>query len=245
MVDLPFLLSILALLILFAAAFIKATLGFGESLFAIPLLTMVVGVQIATPLISLIAATVTLFMMVQGWQKIDLGATWRLTLAAAVGVPAGIFGLSRFPSVWLVVGLGIMLILTGLFYLLKPTLPPINNPRWAYLFGFLSGLFGGAYSMASPPTLVYSTMRRWEPEQFRVTLQSFFLPLSAMILVGHFTAGLWTPQVLKLYALSWPIMIAAFWIGNRFSEGLDAERFERIVYLSLVVLGAVLIFRLI
>lgn len=239
-------LSIVAgtLLILFLAAFIKATLGFGESLVAIPLLTMVTGVQMATPLISLIAATITLLMMMRGWQRIDFGATWRLTLAAAVGVPIGIFGLSRFPSIWLVVGLGVMLILTGLFYLTKPTLPPIKDPRWAFFFGFLTGTFGGAYSMASPPVLVYSAMRRWEPEQFRITIQGFFLPLSAMILIGHAAAGLWTPQVLGLYAISWPIMLVAFWVGNRVSEGLDAQRFERIVYMSLIVLGSVLIYRL-
>ena len=70
---------ILALSILFLAAFIKATLGFGESLVAIPLLTMVVGVQIAAPLVSLIAATVTLLILVRSWTHIDLGATWRLT----------------------------------------------------------------------------------------------------------------------------------------------------------------------
>lgn len=236
--------TILVLTILFLAAFIKATLGFGESLVAIPLLTMVVGVQMATPLISLIAATVTLFIMLRSWEQIDLGATWRLTVSAAVGVPAGIWGLSRFPSIWLVAGLGAMLILTGLFYLTRPTLPPIHNPSWAYLFGFLSGTFGGAYGVASPPTLVYSTMRRWKPEQFRVTLQSFFLPLSAMILIGHAASGLWTPQVLWLYAISWPIMLIAFWVGNRLSRQLDREAYERIVYTSLIVLGSALIGRL-
>lgn len=243
MPDLSILIIALTFFILFTGAFIKATLGFGESLFAIPLLTMVVGVQVATPLMSLIAATVTLFLLLQGWQKIDFSATWRMTLAAAFGVPLGIWGLSRFPSVWLVVGLGVMLILTGLFYLLKPTLPPIQKPQWAYLFGVLSGLFGGAYSMGSPPALVYSAMRRWESDQFRVTLQSFFLPLSAMILIGHASAGLWTYSVLWFYAISWPFMLLAFWLGNIVDQRLQSQRFERILYVSLIILGSVLIYR--
>ena len=245
LLELSILTITVTLLILFLAAFIKAVLGFGESLVAIPLLTLVIGVQAATPLVSLIAATVTLLIMTRSWQKIDLGATWRLTLSAAIGIPAGIWGLSRFPSIWLVIGLGVMLILTGLFYLTRPTLPPLQDQRWAYLFGFLSGIFGGAYSMASPPTLVYSTMRRWSPEQFRVTLQSFFLPVSAMILIGHAAAGLWTSQVLWLYAISWPVMLVAFWAGNRFSQQLETALFERIIYVSLIILGGVLIYRLV
>lgn len=239
----PITTAFLILSILFLAAFIKSTLGFGESLVTIPLLTLVLGVQMATPLISLIAATITLLIMIRSWDEIEFGATWRLTLSAAFGVPAGIWGLSRLPSSWLVNGLGMILILTGLYYLARPALPPIQHPGWAYLFGFLSGLLGGAYSMASPPTLVYSTMRRWEPSRFRATVQSFFLPLSGMILIGHAAAGLWTSQLLLFYAISWPIMLLAFWIGSKVGQRLKREIYERVVYTSLIVLGLALILR--
>jgi len=245
MVDLPITFTLLTLLILFLAAFIKAALGFGESLVSIPLLTMVIGVQMAAPLVSLIAATVTVFMLARSWTQIDFGATRRLTISAAIGIPFGIWGLSRFPSLWLVVGLGIMLILTGLFYLLKPTLPPVKDQRWAYLFGFLGGIAGGAYSIVGPPILVYCAMRRWSPEQFRVNLQGFFLPVSAVILTGHAVAGLWTPQVLWLYVLSWPIMLIAYLVGSRFSQHLGSEHFERLIYIALIVMGAALLYRLV
>lgn len=229
------------LAILFLAALVKAILGFGESLLAIPLLTLVLGIQTASPLVSLLAATVTLLMLIRHWQQVDLAATWRLIVAAVVGVPLGVWGLKSLPAAWVTTALGVLLILVGLYNLARPQLKPLHDNRWSYLFGFLAGLLGGAYNMASPPVLIYGAVRRWSPAQFRVTLQSFFLPVSLLILIGHATAGLWTNRVLSLYGLAWPVMLAAFWLGSRLNEQINPERFGRLLYGALIVLGFVLL----
>lgn len=232
---------ITTLLILFGAALVKATLGFGESLLAIPLLTLVLGVQTATPLVSLLAATVTLLMLLRNWRQIDLAATWRLIMAALVGVPLGVWGLKTLPSAWVTTALGILLILVGLYNLTRPKLLALQGHHWSYLFGFLAGLFGGAYNMASPPMIIYGAVRGWSPEQFRVTLQSFFLPISILVLLGHATAGLWTAPVLRLYLLAWPVMVVAFWVGSRLNAWIDPSRFGRLLYSALIVLGVLLL----
>jgi uncharacterized membrane protein YfcA len=234
-------LVVVCLAILFVAALTKATLGFGESLLAIPSLTLFLGVQVAAPLVSLVAASVTLMMIVKSWREIELRTTWRLVLAAILGVPVGVWGLKLLPAAWVTAALGILVILVGLYYLVRPTIAGLKGAHWTYLFGFLSGLLGGAYNMASPPMIVYGASRRWSPEQFRVTLQSFFLPISAMILVSHASAGLWTKQVLHLYLISLPVMSIAFWLGNRLSQRIEARSFERLVYVALIVLGIMLL----
>lgn len=229
------------LAILFLAALVKAILGFGESLLAIPLLTLVLGIQTASPLVSLLAATVTLLMLLRNWRAIDLAATWRLIAAAVVGVPLGVWGLKLLPATWITMILGVLLIGVGLYNLARPQLRPLYGQQWSYLFGFLAGLLGGAYNMASPPVLIYGAVRQWSPAQFRVTLQSFFLPVSVLILIGHASAGLWTSRVLSLYGLAWPVMLAAFWLGSRFTEQINAERFGQLLYGALIVLGIVLL----
>ncbi len=230
------------LAILFLAALTKATLGFGESLLAIPLLTLIVGIQTAAPLVSLLAATVTLFLLVRNWQQIDLTAMWRLLVAAVVGVPVGVWGLTTLPQAWIARLLGLLLILVGSYNLLQPKMSGLRDQRWPYLFGFLAGILGGAYNMASPPVLIYGAVRRWPPEQFRVTMQGFFLPVSALILIGHASAGLWTREVLRLYAISWPIMLIAFWLGNHFAQRVDPHILGRLLYGALIALGAALLF---
>lgn len=231
------------LAILFLAALTKATLGFGESLLAIPLLTLIVGIQTAAPLVSLLAATVTFFMLVRNWQQLDLTATWRLLAAAVVGVPVGVWGLTTLPQAWIAHILGLLLILVGSYNLWQPQMSGLQDQRWPYLFGFLAGILGGAYNMASPPVLIYGAVRRWPPEEFRVTMQGFFLPVSALILIGHAAAGLWTREVLRLYALAWPMMVVAFWLGNRFAQRVDSRSFGRLLYGALITLGVALLVR--
>ena len=233
----------LTLAILFLAAFTKATLGFGESLLTIPMLTLVLGVQTAVPLVSLIAGTITLLMLVRGWQELRMAVVWRLMLAALVGVPIGVWALTFLPGRWVTSTLGVMLIGVGFYYLHRPTIQLFQGQQWAYLFGFVAGILGGAYSMASPPVLIYGAAQRWPPEQFRVTLQGFFLPLSATILLSHAVAGLWSRQVLQYYALSWPMMLIAFWLGEKVSRRIPTALFERLLYGALIVLGGVLLVR--
>ena len=237
----PILLVCLTLVILFVAGLIKATLGFGESLFAIPLLTLVLGIQVAAPLSSLLAALITLMILIKGWQQIDFRASWQLILAAAIGVPVGVWGLRMLPEAWLRGGLGILLILVGLYYFTQPTFKAIQGASWAYLFGFVAGVLGGAYNVASPPMVVYGAMRRWSPEQFRVSLQGFFLPLSALILVSHASAGLWTAWVLQLFALSLPVIFIAFWCGSWLSQNISTLYFEKLVYGGLIIIGITLL----
>ena len=231
----------LTLLILFGAAFIKSLVGFGESLIAIPLLTLILGIQVAAPLVSLMAASVTILLLAQGWQRIDLRETWQLILAAMIGVPIGVWGLRSLPAELLTTALGVLLILTGLYYLMRPAVAALHGAYWAYLFGFLSGVLGGAYNMASPPIIVYGAARRWDPERFRVTLQSFFLIVSLMILVGHASAGFWTREVLSLFGLSIPVVLLAYGLGNRVHRNMATQQFERLVYIGLVVLGGALL----
>jgi uncharacterized protein len=231
----------LTLVILFVAAFVKAVIGFGEALLGLPLLTLVIGLHTATPLIGLIGASLTVLIIAKSWRQIDFGVTRQLVIAALIGIPVGVIGLTRLPDVWATTSLGVLLVLVALNNLLKPTFRPLHGARWAYVFGFVSGVCGGAYTIAGPPVLLYGALRRWPPEQFRATLQGFFLPVTVMIILTHAGAGLWTRDVLLLYVLALPVLTLAFWLGARASERLASKTFERLVYAALIVLGALLI----
>ncbi|MEO7908878.1 MAG: sulfite exporter TauE/SafE family protein [Roseiflexaceae bacterium] len=227
--------------IIFLAALIKVTLGFGESLLAMPLLTLVIGLPTATPLVGLVAATLTLLMLGSSWRQIDLRATWRLLGAAALGVPIGVLLVRLAPAMLVSRMLGVMLIGFGLFSLFRPALIKLAHPSWSYVFGFLAGVLGSAYNTAGPPLVIYSAARRWPPDQFRATMQSVFLPICLLVLLSHALAGLWSPWVFELYALSLPLLLLAIWLGRQVHRHISEHRFDRLVYITLLVLGLLLL----
>ena len=234
-------LTLLTLLILFIAALIKATFGFGESVVAIPFLTLLWGLQVAVPLLALLATVITVLLLVRGWQRVAFKELGPLFVGAALGVPVGVWGLKRLPSEWLITVLGLMLILMGLYNLFRPSVVTLRQSAWGYLFGFVAGALGGAYTIASPPIIIYGAARRWSPEVFRFTLQGLFLPLGGIIALSHGQAGLWTEPVLHLFALSLPVIGLAFWLGNIISRRLTVQRFERFVYAGIILSGVMLL----
>ena len=238
---LPMLLeSGLTLLVLFGATLTASTFGFGGALFSMPLLTLVVGIEVAIPLYGLVGWTTALMVMGTSWREAKLRLVWRLMLGTLVGIPLGVVLVRHLPSPLLVQGLGIFLIAFGLYRLLALPVPPLYRLSWAYLFGLIAGVLGGAYNTGGPPVVVYATMNRWPPETFRATLQSTFLVTGLGVLISHGVGGLWTEQVLRLFVLSVPVVVPAVWLGAWLNRHMPMHQFERLLFLILMVLGVML-----
>ena len=234
--------TLLVMGILFLSSFIRSALGFGDALIAMPLLTLLIGLQSAAPLTAMAASTIAIAILVRAWKKVDLKAAWRLVLTTLIGIPIGIYFLKQAPDLILTTLLGLLIAGFGLYNLIVPNLPHLKNENWAYLTGVLAGILGGAYNTSGPPVVIYGMLRRWDPEKFRATLQGFFLPSGLAILLTHGLAGMWTLDVLWFYIYSLPVILGAVFLGGWVNRIIPAGRFDRIVHGFLVVIGLLLIF---
>lgn len=233
--------SVLTVLVLFVATLVHAVFGFGSALVAMPLLALTVGVQTATPLVAFVMLTTTGVMLWGSWRHVDLHATWQLVVSSLVGIPIGVLILKAAPEAWVKGLLGVFLITSSLYVLLRPPLRSLERHGWAYVFGFVAGVLGGAYNTNGPPLVLYGALRRWSPERFRATLQGYFVPATVFIWVGHGLGGLWTPQVVKLYVLSLPLVLLALGLGIKLNHRIPARRFERLLGVILIGLGLLLL----
>jgi uncharacterized membrane protein YfcA len=233
---------ILALSILFMSTFIRASIGFGDAVLAMPLLAMVVGLQRATPVVAMCATTIAVTILILDWRKVHLQASLRLILASALGIPIGLMLLKRTPEEVLMIILGTVILGYGLYNLIRPQLPVLSDKLGiALLFGFVAGMLGGAFNTNGPPVVIYGKMRRWAPANFRATLQGYFVPVSSMILIGHGIAGLWTPPVFRLYLYALPVLFLAIFLGTKVNRALSPEKFDAALNWALVVMGISLI----
>jgi len=235
---------IIIFVIFFVSTFVRSSLGFGDALVAMPLLTLVVGLKTATPTVALVATTISVTILAKNWKIADLKATFRLVLSSFIGIPVGLVLLKGVNEDLMKALLGVILILYGLYNLLKPNLKKISGSLgFAFLFGFIAGVLGGAYNTNGPPVVIYGTLRRWPSNHFRATMQSYLLPTGFLILLGHGLSGLWTTQVFKYYILSLPIVFLAIYIGGKAHKAMTQKHFERFVNAALICMGAVLIIR--
>jgi uncharacterized membrane protein YfcA len=141
------------------------------------------------------------------------------------------------------IGLGVLIIAFALYSLLGKKPPELKDAgvAWMACCGFAAGILGGAYGINGPPLVIYGAMRRWSPQQFRATLQGYFLPASAIGLIGYWVAGLWVPAVTRYYLVSLPAAVPAILLGKRVNRSLRGAAFLQVVYLILAAIGLVLV----
>jgi uncharacterized membrane protein YfcA len=228
---------------LFIAALIRSALGFGEALVAVPLLAFCIPLKVAAPLAVLASITIASIVIVQDWKKVDLPSTGWLVFSTLFGIPVGLWFLTSSHPRGVKATLALIIIAFTAFSLAGggPRPERSESRGWLLFCGFCAGVLGGAYGMNGPPLAIYGAMRRWPAQQFRATLQAYFLPASIMGMAGYWTAGLWTPAVTHFYLLSLPVTVPAVLLGRAINHRLHGDTFLKYVYLSLAVIGTLLL----
>jgi len=234
---------ILILAISFIASLVRSTLGFGESLFAVPLFLFFLPVEVAVPLSVMLSITIALVIVIQDHSSIHLKSAKWLIVYAVPGIPLGLFILIYGNETFVKMGLGFLIIIYSLFSLFGKSTFTLkqDNKLWLFICGFLSGILGGAYGLNGPPLVVYGNLRKWTAKHFRATLQAYFLAASLIGFTGYYIKGLVTTEVNQYFLISLITALPAIFLGRYLNHKLNNQSFFKYVYWALIVIGIILI----
>jgi uncharacterized membrane protein YfcA len=162
-----------------------------------------------------------------------------LMAGTPLGIPAGIYLLTRGPA-WLVHGLlGVVLVWAAVEPFLLPRLEPRpEKPGWAVLAGALSGALGAAFGTGGPPLVIYFYRRQWPKELTKACLMLMFSWNVATRTVGYVAYGLITAELLLRAAAICPAVILGTLLGERLFHSISQEAFRRIVAAMLILCGS-------
>ncbi len=231
----------LVTLIVFIAVFVQSSVGFGLALVSMPLLVELLGIQVAAPLVAIVAFVSEIFVLLRYREAMQIRTVVRLVGAALVGIPLGIFLLSQIDARIVTAALGVILVAYALYALFGPHLPSLAHNAWAYIFGFLAGILGGAYNTSGPPVIIYGNCRRWPPHEFKSNLQGFFVFSSITVILTHAVSGNYTAVVGQNFVYAIPGMVLGLIAGFSLDGRINPDLFRKIVLVILVVLGIRLI----
>jgi uncharacterized membrane protein YfcA len=229
--------------VVFVATLVRSTFGFGEALIAVPLLALRVPVEVAVPLAAMLSVGVAAVVVVQDAKLVEVRSAAWLVGASVVGIPLGVWLLRAADEHIVKAALAGVIILFSAWSLAARRPPELarDSRRWMVGAGVIAGVLGGAYGMNGPPLVIYGALRRWDPPRFRATLQAYFLPASALGLVGYAATGLVGAELLRDVAWCLPGAAVAIVIGRALNRRLTSKAFVRWVYLGLIAVGAALL----
>lgn len=251
---------VVVLFAVFAACFTHGAVGFGNAMVMLPLLGLALSVQVAVPIVALLAPFITLYVLYYNRSGFDKVTVLWLLIASVVGLPLGLAVLKMGAPDGVKHLLGVFLMFYAVYAMymeyrvrktgpVLPEAPDAVEPafNWwrdragAAVAGFVSGITAGAFSMNGPPVIIYGSACAWPREKFKSVLQGYFFVNNIMLVVSHAATGLTTKTVLFYAAVGAPAAVVGLLIGERLSGRFNQNQFRLGVIMLIFVLGGMLL----
>jgi uncharacterized membrane protein YfcA len=221
----------------------EGAIGFGGTVLAASLGAQLVPLDVLLPAFVILNLVLSSWLLGRGRDAIAwrvLGREVAPPLAAGAAVGLALFHLPG--QAWLILAFSAFVIGLAIFQLVKPAEGSLSRaPRIALLVigGIAHGLFG-----TGGPMIVYVVRRRLPDKRaFRATLAVLWLVLNVALVINFASAGLYVAPVDDVVIVLAVTILPGLVLGDFIHHKLDAQRFERAVWLLLLAAGLALAIR--
>jgi uncharacterized membrane protein YfcA len=171
------------------------------------------------------------------WQKLA-----PFIIGGVIGVPAGTLLLNYANPAYLRTGVGVLLIVYGVWGLAQPALKPVPEKIAADAgIGFLNGMVAGLTGLPGFVITIWCQLRGWTKDLQRAVFQPVMLVTIMANVISLGIAGAITAHTLVLYLIGLPAMGAGLWAGFKLCGTLDDAAFRKIILVLLLISGLGLI----
>jgi uncharacterized membrane protein YfcA len=236
---------------IFLAFFLVAAFagGFASGLagFAMGFVVSGIWLHILTP-VQTTALIVGYGLLTQGYGvwKLRHALAWKniapFIIGGMFGVPIGTALLTYSDPAYLCAGAGLLLVVYGVYGLAQPTLKPVpsNTPIDAGI-GFVNGILAGLTGLPGFIITIWCQLRGWKKDFQRAVFQPVLLAAIVANVISLSVARAITPDILRLYLIGLPAMVAGLWLGFKLYGRLDDAAFRKIILVLLLIAGLGLI----
>ena len=222
--------------VMMLAALVQSVGGFGFALLAVPLAAIAIDLTTAVVAVSIASVFNVATLVLRTYKDIDHATAVRFNVSALLGMPLGLVILAMVSQQPLKIALGALIILATVA--LMRGAGNVQHHRWIdVLAGWLSGVLATSTGTNGPPLVLAAQMARLSPASFRATLTFTFLVSGPISLIFFAFAGYFSRAALLLAGGSIPLIIVGQYFGLRLRKFVDGQRFERLVYLLLLLSG--------
>src|SRR3989440_2873816 len=181
-----------------------------------------------------------------GVWKLRHSLSWRnvapFIIGGTIGVPLGTMLLTYIDAAYLRSGVGLLLVVYGIYGLAQPAFKPWQAGVAADGgIGFLNGVLCGLTGLPGFVITVWCQLRGWTKDVQRAVFQPVMLAAIVVTAISLSVTGAVTADTVKLYLLGLPALLAGLWLGFRLYGKLDDVAFRKLILLLLLVSGLALI----
>lgn len=236
----PIVQTILFLLVLLYGVFVQALVGFGGTLLSMPLGIILMGLDVTKPVMTIVAWITGIVVLATEYRCINWRELLKMTGVMLIGVVGGVLVTGKLQLNFLLIAYALVVMGIGAKKLLLPSKkdpsPAVQNTALA-IAGIMQGLFvsGGSF------LAVYAVAQLKEKREFRATVNAVWAFLNLIMIVTYGFNGSLTAPVLKMAALAIIPTLVGIWLGGLLTRKVNQATFLKVIYVVLIISGAVLL----
>lgn len=228
---------ILSTVVILMASVLRGLTGFGFALFAVPLLSFVLPMNILVPSMSLFNILASIYLLIKIRVKLKARYFLPMFIASLAGIPIGVYALQHFNEEVLRLLVGIVIVVFSMLLIFGNDKEPRFKSKPVVFAGFLSGILGSSISISGPPVALAMNRKKYSKDLFRANFTVFGLLSSLLISVVYLVKGILVVASVKFTAFFFPVLLLGSSLGNRWARNIKQEKFSKVVIVLNIVTG--------
>jgi len=228
----------------FCGGIVKGITGMGLPLTSIALMSIVLDLQVAIPLLIVPIIATNIMQAFQGGYFSELMQKfWPMLLTAAIGVFVGTYALYRLDSSYLLIALGLLVFFYSINNLFAVRLSCTEKtlPLLSPVVGFLSGVLSGTTGSIGIPVVIYFQALGMTKNLFVQALGIQFLITGSFLTLSLIREGGLVIENATISALALIPTAIGMFAGKTLRDKVSEERFKTWLYVLLLLIGLNLI----
>lgn len=240
----------MVLLLLFVlsalAGFVQRVSGFGFGIFIMMFLPYIMpSYNEAVALSGILSGSTALFIVARNLSFVQWRKMVTVVLSNIIVSYFAVMYMQSLGGVFMRRCLGALLVLVAVYFLFFQDKARFSFSSWWQkgAVGALSGVMGSMFGMPGPPVVVYGVSVLENKKEYMATMQAFWLLFNIFYLLFRSGGGYYTDDT-PLYWLAGIVgVLPGIWLGGLCFNHLSSLWFKRVVYLVMLLSGAVAFFR--
>jgi uncharacterized protein len=230
-------------LIVVIAYIIKATTGFGEGTFMVPLLLLFLDIKLILPIAAVLFLVGDLYLVYHTKSHVSKEVLHLIVLGGIIGIITGTYLLVIVSSEILKTIFGVFAII----YAIKMILFRNSNVKrklrkgLGVFVGFLGGVSDALFGAPGPVLIGYLDHLKLNKSFFRGTLTMAFLTFSISKIISYGYSGFINIDIILTAIYLIPAMIIGTFAGLRLHNKINEVKFKQIASVLLLVIGITLL----
>jgi uncharacterized protein len=222
-----------AFLIVLVAAAVQSVTGFGYSLVATPVLTLLTGPRTAIVALALPGLLLAVVTLVREREHVRWRTVVALLAAMVAGMPAGLVLLRVLDERALSTLVVVAVVGCAAVVWRNPQFPTGLLPLAGA--GLLAGVLSTSAGPSGPPLVAAMQTAGYRPRELRATAAGVFSFGGVASITGFALTDALTHRAVVVGTVAAPAVLVGWWAGNILFDRTDGARFRQAVLLLLLI----------